>query len=50
MKSETAINSTHTNYNISSYNCEMDYRSKKKGGGVSPYIMPCNTNIETIRN
>ena len=33
-----AINSTHTNYNISSYNCEMDYRSKKKGGGVSLYI------------
>ena len=36
--SETAINSTHTNYNISNYNCEMDFRSKKKGGGVSLYI------------
>ena len=35
---ETAINSTHTNYNISNYNSEMDYRSKKKGGGVSLYI------------
>ena len=36
--SETAINSTHTNYNISNYNCEMDFRSKRKGGGVSFYI------------
>ena len=38
---ETAINSTHTNYNIPSifkYNCEMDFRSKRKGGGVSLYI------------
>ena len=36
--SETAINSTHTNYNIPRYNCEMDFRSKRKGGGVSLYI------------
>ena len=36
--SETAINSTHTNYNIPRYNCEMDFRSKGKGGGVSLYI------------
>ena len=36
--SETAINNTHTNYNIPNYNCQMDYRAKKKGGGVSLYI------------
>ena len=36
--SETAINSTHTRYTIVSYNCEMNYRSKRKGGGVSLYI------------
>ena len=36
--SETAINSSHTSYTILSYNCEMNYRSKRKGGGVSLYI------------
>ena len=36
--SETALNNTHTIYSIPSYNCEMDYRAKKKGGGVSLYI------------
>ena len=36
--SETAINSSHTSYTILSYNCEMNFRSKRKGGGVSLYI------------
>ena len=36
--SETALNNTHIIYSIPSYNCEMDYRAKKKGGGVSLYI------------
>ena len=36
--SETAINNTHTNYIIPNYNCQMDYRAKKKGGVVSLYI------------
>ena len=36
--SETAINCNHTSYNIANYNMEMDYRHKKRGGGVSIYI------------
>ena len=36
--SETAINSTHISYNIPNYNMELNYRQKKKGGGVSLYI------------
>ena len=36
--SETAINSTHALYNIPNYNVEMNYREKKRGGGVSMYI------------
>ena len=36
--SETAINSSHTSYTILSYHCEMNYRSMRKGGGVSLYI------------
>ena len=36
--SETALNVTHTHYKIPNYNCEMDYRPKQKGGGVSLYI------------
>ena len=36
--SETAINSTHAIYNITNYNVEMNYREKKRGGGVSLYI------------
>ena len=36
--SETAINSNHTSYNIANYNMELDYRQKKRGGGVSLYI------------
>ena len=36
--SETAINSTHISYNIPNYNMELDYRKKKRGGGVSLYI------------
>ena len=36
--SEIAINSNHISYNISNYNMEMDYRQKKRGGGVSLYI------------
>ena len=36
--SETAINSTHALYNIPNYNVEMNYREKKRGGGVSLYI------------
>ena len=37
--SETAINETSINYDISSYNCEIDFRSARKGGGVSLYIL-----------
>ena len=36
--SETAINSTHVIYNIPNYNIELNYREKKRGGGVSLYI------------
>ena len=36
--SETSINMNHTTYNIPSYNLEMNYREKRKGGGVSLYI------------
>ena len=36
--SETAINSSHINYNIPNYNVEINFRKKKKGGGVSLYI------------
>ena len=36
--SETALNATHTHYKIPNYNCEMDYRPKRKGSGVSLYI------------
>ena len=36
--SETAINSSHINYNIPNYNVEMNFRKKKKDGGVSFYI------------
>ena len=36
--SETAINSNDINYVIPNYNVEMNYRKKKKGGGVSLYI------------
>ena len=36
--SETALNVTHTHYKIPNYNCEMDYRPKRKEGGVSLYI------------
>ena len=36
--SETAINSTHVSYDIPNYNVEMNYREKKRGGGVSMYI------------
>ena len=36
--SETAINSSHINYNIPNYNVEINFRNKKKGGGVSLYI------------
>ena len=33
--SETAINSTHAIYNIPNYNVDMNYRERKRGGGVS---------------
>ena len=36
--SETAINSNYIDYVIPTYNVEMNYRKKKKGGGVSLYI------------
>ena len=36
--SETAINSTHAIYNIPNCNIEMNYRERKRGGGVSLYI------------
>ena len=36
--SETTINSSHINYNIPNYNVEINFRKKKKGGGVSLYI------------
>ena len=36
--SETAINSNDIDYIIPTYNVEMNYRKKKKGGGVSLYI------------
>ena len=37
--SETAINETSISYDIPSYNCEIDFRSARKGGGVSLYIL-----------
>ena len=37
--SETAINETSISYDIPSYNCEIDIRSARKGGGVSLYIL-----------
>ena len=37
--SETAINSSHTSYNIPGYTMEQDYRSKRKGSGVALYII-----------
>ena len=33
-----AINSSQINYNIPNCNLEINYRKKKKGGGVSLYI------------
>ena len=36
--SETAINSSHINYNIPNYNMEIHFRKKKNGSGVSLYI------------
>ena len=36
--SETTINSSHINYNIPNYNVDINFRKKKKGGGVSLYI------------
>ena len=32
--SETAINETSISYDIPSYNCEIDFRSARKGGGA----------------
>ena len=37
--SETAINETSIRYDIPRYNCEIDFRSARKGGGVSLYIL-----------
>ena len=37
--SETAINETSMRYDIPRYNCEIDFRSARKGGGVSLYIL-----------
>ena len=36
--SETALNDTHTDFKMLNYNCEIDVRPKRKGGGVSLYI------------
>ena len=36
--SETALNDTHTDFKMPNYNCEIDVRPKRKGGGVSLYI------------
>ena len=36
--SETALNDTHTYFKMPNYNCEIDVRPKRKGGGVSVYI------------
>ena len=36
--SEIAINSSHINYNTPNYNVEINFRKKKKGGGVRLYI------------
>ena len=36
--SETAINCFHSSYTIRGYNCEIDYRSKRKDGEVSLYM------------
>ena len=36
--SETALNNSSIKYTIPNYNCEINYRVKKKGGGVSLYI------------
>ena len=36
--SETALNDTHTDFKKPNYNCEIDVRPKRKGGGVSLYI------------
>ena len=36
--SETALNDTHTDFKMPNYNCEIDVRHKRKGGGVSLYI------------
>ena len=37
--SETAINETSIRYDIPRYNCEIDFRSARNGGGVSLYIL-----------
>ena len=36
--SETALSDTHTDFKMPNYNCEIDVRPKRKGGGVSFYI------------
>ena len=36
--SETALNDTHTDFKMPNYNCEIDVRPKRRGGGVSLYI------------
>ena len=36
--SETALNDTHTDFKMPNYNCEIDVRPERKGGGVSLYI------------
>ena len=49
--SETAINCFHSSYTIIGYNCEIDYRSKRKDGGVSLYIhSTLQYNLETNCN
>ena len=46
--SETAMNATSINYLIPNYNCEMNIRENRKGGGVSLYVH--NTFQYKIRN
>ena len=46
--SETAINATSINYHIPNYNCEINIRENRKGGGVSLYVH--NTFQYKVRN
>ena len=46
--SETAINDTAINYHIPNYNCEMNIRHRRRGGGVNLYVH--NTFQYKLRN